>query len=226
MKGSKKRLFKSMKGFTLMELLISVVIMVMMTGILLGKYPEATMKITLANANNALSLLIHEAQQRGSSVDSSNTTLGGYGVFLNRATGTEAVLFGDKVDSTIPVVQGLPIGNGIYDMTPIDERKSVKKVPPQYSYKKLCIASSTASLVLAPYGFLCNESHVPEITSLTVSFSRPNQTAHIYINSSTSTDYSSACIELYSPKTPQVGHIRSLKVYHSGMVTSARTPCN
>ncbi len=217
---------KFIRGFTLIELLISVAIMIMMTGILLGKYPESTMKLTLANANSALALLIHEAQQRGSSVDSVNSTLGGYGIFFDRATSTEVVLFGDRIDPAIPNAQGLPVGDGLYAMVPIDERKNVTRLQQRYSYEKLCISSTTAPLSKAPHGFLCNGTSTPIINTLTISFSRPSQVAHIYINNSTTTDFASACIQLYSPKSPEIGHVRSLKVYHSGMVTPSRISCD
>ncbi len=217
---------KASRGFTLVELLISMAIMMTMTGVLLGKYPESTIKLTLANANNALALLIHEAQQRGSSVDSVNSTLGGYGIFFDRATSTEVILFGDRIDLSIPNSQGLPIGNGLYDSGPINEKKSTTRLQSNYSYKKLCVGTTTAPLSKAPNGFLCDATSTPSIDTLTISFSRPSQVAHIYINNSTTTDFSSACIQLYSQKSPEIGHIRSLKVYHSGMVTTARTSCD
>lgn len=217
---------KKLQGFTLIELLVSVAIMVIMTAVLLGKYPEATMKITLANANSALVLLVHEAQQRGSSVDSMNNSLGGYGIYFNRATPADVILFGDRINASTLNVQGLPIGNGLYDTGPINEAKSSTHLQSKYSYEKLCVGSTTAPLSQAPNGFLCNATSSPVINTLTVSFSRPSQVAHIYINNSTTTDFASACIQLYSPKSPEAGHIRSLKVYHSGMVITARTSCD
>lgn len=217
---------KNVNGFTLTELLIALAIMLSMTAMLLGKYPESSMKITLANANSSLSLFVREAQMRGSSVDSASDTLGGYGIFFDRATTTDVILFGDRIDDTIPTTRDMPVGNGLYDKIPVDEKKDSKPLPSGYSYKKLCVASTTASLIDAPYGFVCNATSTPIIETLTISFTRPSQVAHIYVNSDRSVEYISACIELYSPKSPAIGHVRSLRVYHSGMAITSRTSCD
>lgn len=217
---------KSIEGFTLIELLVSIGIMLGMTGILLGNYPESTIKLTLSNANNALSLLIREAQMKGSAVESQESTIGGYGVYINLATSSQLIFFGDVVDDSIIRPEGLGVGDGLYSTNITDEQKRVIKLLPGYSYKKLCIGSSTASLMNAPYGFLCNGTSTPEIKTLTVSFNRPNSTAHIYINDTTETDYTSACIQLYSPKSPKIGHIQSLIIYHSGMLITTAQPCD
>jgi prepilin-type N-terminal cleavage/methylation domain-containing protein len=214
------------RGFTLIELLISVGIMVIMTISLLGSYPDSSVKAQLASYNNSLSILLHETQIRGSSIDSVNGSLGGYGLFFDRATSSKVIFFGDKVDLLIPMPQGIGIGNGLYDTSPVDEAKSVTTLLDGFSYKKLCIGSSTASILKAPYGFLCNATSTPTINTLTISFIRPSQVAHIYINGTSTIDYPSACIQVYSRNSPAPGHIRSVKVYHSGMMIAGAKPCD
>jgi hypothetical protein len=206
-------------------------IMMLMTGTLLWKYPESTMKITLSTSANKLTLLIREAQIRGSSVDSVNSTVGGYGIFIDSATSSAVVLFKDIVDGTIITPSGLGVGNGLYDQGVISEAKSVTTLSPRYAFKKLCVTSP-----LDPLRFVCDDAHVPQIKTLTVSFTRPSSRANIYINGATSTSFSSACIQVFSPKTPldghssvlvpAAGHIRSIQVYQSGMVTTSVTSCD
>jgi prepilin-type N-terminal cleavage/methylation domain-containing protein len=215
------------QGFTIVELLVAIVIMTLMTSILLSKYPEATMRTALSTATNDLVLLLRESQIRGSAIDAINGSLGGYGVFLSRASSSQVIVFGDRIDPTIPKPAGVGVGNGIYDTTPVDEIKSVKRLNQGFSYAKLCVtATSGTPLISAPYGYVCNDNVYPNIENLTISFTRPSSFAHIYVNNATSTDYSSACIQLYSPKSPAEGHIRSLTVYHFGMVVASASPCD
>lgn len=214
---------KNIRGFTLVELMVALFIMAAMTGMLLENYPDSTLRITLLNNTHNLALLIREAQIRGSAVDSGGGVSGGYGIRIIDSKPSEVILFGDKV--TPSVIAGvLDVGNGVYEDgsngTTKDIIKSTTDMGEKFLYKKLCITGAT------PDSFLCNENNIPHITSLTVSFSRPNVESHIYINNSTTTDFSSACIQLYSPKSPESGHVRSVRIYHSGMITTTTTSCD
>lgn len=218
----------SKRGFTIVELMVSVSIILVMTGILLENYPESSIRITLLNNTHTLALLLREAQVRGSAVDSSNYVIGGYGLLIDSATSSQAILFGDSVSGlNLKNSAGFSIGDGLYDksVSP-DTVKEIFAMKRDFSFKKLCVASSTASLLDAPRGYLCNATSTPEIKSLTISFSRPSQNAHIYINNSTSTDYTSACVQLYSSESPASGHVRSVLVYHSGMVMTSASSCD
>lgn len=205
------------KGFTLVELMMCVAIMLLMTGALLQKYPETTMRMNVSNTAHKLALLVREAQIRGSAVDSVNSTLGGYGMYFDLANNKEAILFGDTIDSSISKPFGLGVGNGIYDGLVVDKKKSSITMPIGYSFKKLCIKAATS--------YVCNDDYSPHITNLTISFSRPSTFANIYINGDPLTEYSSACVEVNSPKAPLSGHVRSVQFYHSGMVTTSNGPC-
>lgn len=218
----------SKRGFTLVELMVSVAIILVMTGILLENYPESSIRITLLNNTHTLALLLREAQVRGSAVDSSNYVIGGYGILIDSATSSQAILFGDSVGNlNLKNSAGFSIGDGLFDksVSP-DTTKEIFAMKRDFSFEKLCVASSTASSIDAPRGYLCNATSTPHINSLTISFSRPSQNAHIYINNSTSTNYTAACIQLYSSKSPNPGHIRSVLVYHSGMVMTSAVSCD
>jgi prepilin-type N-terminal cleavage/methylation domain-containing protein len=208
------------RGFTLVELIISIAIMVTMTVLLLANYPESAVRITLINSTHKLALLVREAQVRGSAIDSLNSSIGGYGVHASLATPNQIVLFRDVVAGAASAY-GLPIGNGLYETTAPSELDSLTTLPNRYIISKLCVGTA--------YPFTCNAyAGTPNITSLTISFTRPNPQPHIYINGSTATSssYSGACIELRSPKAPLSGHIRSVEVYSSGMIRSLAVGCD
>lgn len=210
-------LIQSNKGFTLIELLMCIGIMMLMTTALLDNYPETTMRLNVSNLAYKLSASMREAQLKGSAVESVNSTVGGYGMFFDVTNKTEMILFGDKIDSSIERPYGLGVGNGLYDLLPLTEKKSSINLLQGYSFKKLCVTNSTT--------YTCNNDFAPPITSLTISFSRPSSLANIYINGDSAVPYSSACVEIHSPKSPKTGHIRAVHFYHSGMTTTGIT-CN
>ena len=217
------RYMRSVRGFTLIELTVSITIMIIMTGVLLANYPESAIRITLVNTVHKVALLVREAQVRGSAIDSSNSSLGGYGIYVDLATPGQIVLFGDSVTGTggSESVYGLPIGDGLYETSPVNELKSLTTFPSRYVVQKVCVGQA--------FPFICNAYGVPStpsITSLTISFTRPNPQPNIYINGSKATNYSAGCIELWSPHAPLIGHIRAIEVYNSGMIRTTLTGCD
>lgn len=223
----KRSLRKHTKGFTLIELLVSLTIMLVATGLLLSNYPESTIRLTLLNDTHTFALLIREAQIRGSAVDSSNNSIGGYGVYIDSATSSQALLFADST-TTPPITNSadLSIGDGLYDiaLSP-DKVKSTLLFTKGFTFKKLCVASSTALEIPNSYGFLCHNVNTVPIKTLTISFNRPSQIAHIYINGSSADDFPSACVQLYSLKSPEPGHVRSIQILHSGVITTSISSC-
>ena len=218
------------KGFSLLELLVSISIMVTMSTILLWNYPDSSIRIRMANITQTVALVLREAQIRGSAIDSNNGTYAGYGIYFNRASSTSIVLFGDIV---IPsnYVNGILIGDGLYNSSPVDEVKTITKLPLNYSVSKLCVSSSSGI-------FYCNATTSPEIDTLTISFIRPNTQPLIYVNDSTSsilslvssavaipTPYTGACIEISSPHAPNPGHVRSIRIEGAGFITTKVSGC-
>jgi type II secretory pathway pseudopilin PulG len=200
----------SFRAFTLVELIISLAIVFILSSILLYRYPETTIRLNLVNVTHKVSLLLREAQVRGSAIDSINSSLGGYGLYAAIASPRQVILFGDTVDASVAKPYGISVGNGKYDITPIDETKTITTFPTGYVISKLCVGTS--------FPFSCNASSTPPITSLVVSFTRPNPAPMIYINNATTTNYTAGCIELRSPRAPNPGNIRTVQVYNSGLM--------
>ena len=210
---------KSPRGFTLVELMISLGIIVLLTAVLLADYPETATRLSLVNTSQSVALLVREAQVRGSAIDSVNGAYGGYGVYASLDQTGQVVLFGDTVDSAASVGHDLPIGDGLFETSPVDETNSTLVFPRGYLITKLCTG--------AGYPFTCNASSTPEIQNLTISFIRPNPQAHIYINgNATTTQAAGGCIEIHSPRAPRAGHIRSVQIYESGMIRTVLGGCD
>jgi prepilin-type N-terminal cleavage/methylation domain-containing protein len=222
---------KSVKGFTLIELMVAMTIMAVTTVLLLANYPDSTVRLSLLNDSHSVALLIREAQLRGSAIDSVSGTVDGYGIFIDKEKDpTEAILFSDSIDGVTKNNFGIDIGDGLYDLTsvPPDTIKNTFVLKDTFLFKKLCVASSTAT-GLVTNGFLCSKVNHDDslpINSLTISFIRPSQVAHIYVNNNKLNEFSSACIQIYSLKTPTSGHVRSIQVLRSGVITTTATSCD
>lgn len=209
------------KGFTLVELTISMGVMAMILGITMSGGPQSIARISLADNTYQTELLLREVQLQGSSINSVNNTFGGAGLFFNRATSTQVLKFKDR--AIVDPTRAISIGNGLYDQTPIDEMSSILRTSNRNIVGKLCVATTS------PPVFYCNEENnpvIPTIDTLTVSFNRPKQAAHIYINNSTSTDYAAGCIQFDSSRSPAKGYVKSILVYKSGMITKKADTCN
>lgn len=207
----KKAFFK--KGFSLIELLVAVAIMTIILGITLSGGPSSIMRVTLSNNAHEIELLLREVQIQGSAINSLNGVYGGAGAYFSRMSQYSVLKFKDIVDTSIQ--RAIGTGNGVYDTSPVDEKDSILKLANNNRIGKLCIATSTESTS----SIMCNDQVAPPIDSLTISFERPKQEAHIYINGTTSTDYVFACIQIDSNKSPTPGFVQSIYVYKSGMIT-------
>lgn len=206
------------KGFTLIELLVSIGVMAIILGITMSGGPQSITRISLADDTYQTELLLREAQLQGSSINSLNNTYGGAGLFFNLASSSQTLKFRDRA---IPdPSRAISIGDGLYTSFPIDEKESLLKTTRKNVIGKLCVATTSPSV------FYCNASTSPIITTLTVSFSRPKQTAYIYSNNSTTTEYTAACIQFDSLRSPEKGYVKSLYVYKSGMITKKSSTCN
>lgn len=213
----KKSKMFSQGGFTLIELLVTVSIMAVILGITLSGGPQALMRLSLSDATYAAELYIREAQLQGSAINSINDTYGGAGVYFDLASSTYVSKFRDRVDPSI--VRSIGVGNGLYDQSPIDELDVRQIIVGRHTVAKLCVRQGVDP-------FTCNENNVPPINNLTVSFTRPSQNTQIYINNSTTTNYSAACIQIDSLKAPTPGYVRSILVYRSGMIMKRLNTCD
>lgn len=204
------------RAFTLIEMLVTVSIMTVILGITLSGGPQALLRLSLAEVTYSTELLLRESQLQGSAINSINGEIGGVGLFFTNSSTTNVVKFKDRIDPTI--VHSIGIGNGIYDTTPVDELDMRHILLNKHRITRLCVSTGVDP-------FICNAEGALTINDLTVSFTRPSQTAFIYINNSTTTAYSAGCIQIDSIKAPLPGYVRSIMVYRSGMISKKIGPC-
>lgn len=206
----------SPKGFTLVELIVAISIMVMILTITLSSRPDAINRLTLADEVSSVHLMLRQAQLQGSSINSLGGTYGGAGVYFDLATSTRVIFFKDKTDGATPSLLG--VGNGIYDQNLALESYENFRFSRGNRIKKLCVSLSTSTP-------LCNDDNTPAVKNLTISFDRPSTEANIYINNATETKYVTGCIEVNGIKAPEEGYVRSVFVYKSGMMEKKVGPC-
>lgn len=207
------------RGFTTIELLMSMLIMGILTSVVLANYPDSATRINLANITHSLALSVREAQVRGSAIDSASSTVGGYGMYFDTIEPTRFYLYADLANGT--TLNGIQLGNGLYDISPFDETKTVTNLLKNFKITKLCVGTGF------PFTS-CNavtQGGVPAIENITLSFIRPNPEPKIYINKQTSTTYSAACVEIVSPRGGGSGHVRSVHVFSSGRITTSQLGC-
>lgn len=215
---------QKLRGFTMLELMISIAIIGVMSTVILIDYPESVVKVNLANLNHKIALLIREAQIRGSSVDSRNSTndnaIAGYGIYVELDKNDTAIIFNDYAEVG-NYVNGIQVGDGRYSSSsPLDETSSLISLRKRYTFSKLCVGNG--------YPFICNNDEtegVPIINSMTVSFKRPNPRALFYINNDATSTMGGACLEIVSPQHPAEGHERSVRIFSSGMITTSYSGC-
>lgn len=201
-------------GFSLVELLVSISVMAITAGIALSGGGKSLIRINLADNAASVEHLIREAQLKGSAINSVNGVFGGAGVHFSTVTSTSAIFFKDRVDPTILTnIAGIGVGDGIYSTAPINELSQTHQITGGNRISKLCTKN-------APGPFVCGA------TNLTVSFTRPSQSAHIYINNSAATNYLVGCIQMDSREAPAAGYLRSIVVYQSGLIVRKSKQCN
>jgi hypothetical protein len=177
-------------------------------------------KLYLSDDILKVELMLRQAQQEGSAVSSLTGNYGGAGVYFSTSTPRTVFSFKDIIDTSI--IRAIGVGNGVYDSLPINEKNEVFTLNARDYISKLCVASSSTG------PFYCNASvlvTMPPINALTISFTRPKQTAHIYIDTFSNVDYSYACIEFRTTSRLYLLSTKSLYVYKSGMITKKGGSC-
>jgi len=167
------------KGFTLVELLVTIVIFVVITGVVLVNSNKFDSAVLLRNFAYDVALTIKQAQSYGVNVRESNSGLfnTAYGIYFDTGTGgdrTKFVLFNDTGDEA--AYSGFTSGpadqvyNGSLVSCPTNDPECVQKFSmTRGTYvKKLCAGADIAS---------CDT-----VDQLSILFRRPSLEAKIYIN--------------------------------------------
>lgn len=160
-------------GFTLIELMVTLAIFTVMTGIVLANYPSFNTKIARDILVQNIALSIREAQVSGTSVRTSGGTIAtAYGVhYPNQLTGPQSYYFFADNDS-----------NNVYDtsVTPLDEIVTTYAIPPG---KNRILYLCGNYYYQQTNGIVTTRTDCDEPTNankdLTIAFHRPNPEAII-----------------------------------------------
>lgn len=135
MRNTSKANFQRTRGFTLIELIVVVGILALLTTIILANHQRFGGQVLLRNFAYDVGLSIREAQVYGIAVKRFGTDEydAGYGIYFNKATPTEYVLFADIYPSP---------GNGAYDA---GQGELVKTIAIQRGFQidNLCATSAS-----------------------------------------------------------------------------------
>lgn len=200
------------QGFSLIELMVTVGILSLITGLVLTNHNKFGGQILLRTLAYDMALTIRQAQTYGISVrrtnESINTFSTGYGMHFTSSSFTTYSMFSD----TYKIVGGIPTlvlaneaGNSIYDTS--NENVQVFTIGRGYKIKDLCATNAAGAEV-------CN-SVSSGVTSLDIVFKRPEPDAEIRINGATTPVYRQAKILLTSPR----GDVRTIVVEVSGQIS-------
>ncbi|MDQ5962600.1 MAG: Type secretion system protein [Patescibacteria group bacterium] len=228
--------FPSKPGFTVIELVVSLGIMVTIMTAVFANYPESNIRVNLALLAHTITLSVREAQLRGTAIESQDLSVGGYGVFFDRAS-TSIVTFKDFATEAGP--NNIDIGDGRYatSSTPgLDETDLITLFPYKFKMSKLCVG--TGFPFNATNSGKCNtdgDPSLPNINTITIGFVRPNPQPILIINqnhptderSSTSTPATIAgvCIEVSSEAPNRAPYTRSAQVYTTGRIMASKQGC-
>ncbi len=196
----KDKILKNTKGFTVLELVISIAIFAIMSALLLAKYGTFNQGILLDNLAYDIALTIRNAQSYGLNVRSSSRTANlfdkPYGVHFDIADPNHFIFF---VDTN---------GYGVYnpnidlnnDGNP-DQDLSKTTITRGSTITALCVNSCSAGT---------------QVTSLDITFKRPDPNAIIKINGRTDIYNSDADITVTASDGAS---IKRIKVRSTGQVT-------
>ncbi len=159
--------FNLLKGFTLVELMVTVGIFVLMTGVLLARYGKFNHGIILTNLAYDTALTVRNAQSYGLNVKSAPST-GTSISYSNEFNFPYGVQFKDETSSFILYADGNK--NNKYDTGEAITTTNIKRGS---KVSELCV------------GIEKNCSN--DVTELNIIFKRPDPVAHIFSTSNTGT---------------------------------------
>jgi prepilin-type N-terminal cleavage/methylation domain-containing protein len=180
-----------MRGFTLIELVVTMGIMALITSVTLANHSKFGGQVMLRNLAYEMALIVREAQTYGVSVRKINIGSGefeaGYGVHFNANNPTEYVMFADTYTESGTLIRG---EDGMRNT--VLEDVNTFKIGRGYKINKFCVGPEESPS--------CREVCESCSGTLDILFKRPEPDAAIRFNGVESTLYERAQIELRSPR--------------------------
>lgn len=188
------------RGFSLIELIVSTGILIVITGVVLVNHGAFGGNILVGALAYDVGLSVRQAQVFGLSVREFGTGTGvfdvGYGVHFDINDSTSYRIFAD-VDK-----------NKTFDVS--DGTEEIFYIGQGFSIARVC-GTTTASVELC--------SNTDDVSTLDITFVRPDPDAFIRIDGDMATVYQSARIVVRSPK----GNEREVTVESTGQISISQT---
>ncbi|HQT82537.1 MAG TPA: type II secretion system protein [Candidatus Paceibacterota bacterium] len=218
------------RGFTLVELLVVLAIMLTITSIALTSQSSFNKTLILANTAYDIGLTLRSAESFG--LGSRATTLGaanaGYGIHISAGSNNSFILFADTSPAGSPgslncsskSSVGAPNcgpGDGVYTASDV----STPSIP-SYTLNNGVIISDFCAY---NGSWVCAHSYGSTLSALDIVFARPNPTPTITANGQT---YTNACIIVSSLQAGTIPHYVSVSPsgeISSGQLSASITSC-
>lgn len=211
------------RGFTLIELMVVLAIILIVTGIALTSQNSFNRTLVLANTAYDVGLTLRSAQTYGISsraVGSASNV--GYGLDFVRGVTNSFTFFGDSSPAAGAAGACHPTqnasapdahpGNCVYDGQP--EWVSTYTLGNGITVSDFCITRSYGSVA-------CANTNGATLSSLDIVFARPNADAFISTNGAYDASISSACITLSASQ----GALRYVSISAAGEINARATSC-
>jgi prepilin-type N-terminal cleavage/methylation domain-containing protein len=190
-----------MKGFTIIELIISVAIFAVMTALVIARYGSFNQNTLVTNMAYDLAITVRTAQTYGVSVKSveGDTYNSAYGIHFDLSKNTKFTFFADKNT------------DGIYDQAPLpgDEDITAYNLTQGATIEFICLGPD--------YNQACSGSGYTKLMTGTfdVTYRRPNPNAYFYVNGSLDPDQ----VVFISIKSSDGQNSRSVVIRKNGQIS-------
>lgn len=210
-------------GFTLLEIMVVMAIVVLLSAVVLVNYPGSGSKLKVSTLTSSLDLDLHDLQLQARTVNSQRNTVSGYGIYFE---GSRPNAYVNVYDKPLLFSQSDLPGKGDLLWSGVDENAAEVKLPEGFRITDVCVSKKEEPVSSPPFS-KCRSTH--DVTDLTVMFERPDPYAIITVNNSTSTLYYSACIEISSERAfrplASKGYQRHVVVTSVGLISSGEGTC-
>lgn len=183
-------------GFTLVELVVVMAIIGVITAVTLNSQSTFNKTLILSNTAYDIALTLRSAETFGISGRASGIiTNAGYGVHLLSGTKGSFILFADTAPPPSCTTPDCPRGNHVYTSDPNAPGGADVLVQLYTLGNNITISDFCA---LSDVGWTCASSSSGGLTSLDVSFARPNPDPFMSTNGVYSATLTAACIKITS----------------------------
>lgn len=213
------------RGFTLIEMMVVIGIVVIITAIILGSYPLFASQVSLSRIAREIALNYRQAQVYGLAVREfpyEDNVYPPYGISIIPQTYSpfSVILFADVCDANGNCDTGFEVGsqngNGLYDgcgdIDPdINECISETIIERDADLLDVCATRTTGEEV-------CWDNGLGDLEKLQVTFRRPDPEALIKVNDDMNTQYLSSRVTIRSRRYPD--RAKSIRVWVTGQIST------